>query len=87
MKPGDSGYYPDPADYPSLQAMYASPEFASLSADDVLACYRLVFGESINHFNDPKNPRADEEAKRMAIDCLIAGRPRPWDEIPEGAVI
>ncbi|QTB90831.1 hypothetical protein BSD967_11200 [Bifidobacterium saguini] len=67
--------------------MYESPEFAALTTEDVLACYHCEFGEGINHFNDPKNPKNDEEAKKMAIECLIAGKPRPWDEIPEGAVI
>lgn len=88
MKPGDPGYYPDSADYASLKDMYASAEFAALPVDDILACYALTFnGDSIYHFNDPKNPSGDEEAKKMAIECLVAGRSRPWDEIPEGAVI
>ncbi|NMM99737.1 hypothetical protein G1C96_0315 [Bifidobacterium sp. DSM 109958] len=87
MKRGDPGYYPDPADYASLKDMYASPEFAALPADDVLSYYALAFdGDSIYHFNDPQNPRNDAEAKKMAIECLIAGKPRPWYKIPEGAV-
>lgn len=87
MKRGEPGYYPDPADYASLKDMYASPEFAALPVDDILSYYALAFdGDSIYHFNDGKNPANDEEAKRMAIDCLIAGKPRPWDELPEGAV-
>ncbi|RSX52414.1 hypothetical protein [Bifidobacterium callimiconis] len=84
MKPGDPGYYPDPDDYASLKDMYASPEFAALPVDDVLSYYALVFDY---HFNDPKNPRNDEEAREMAIECLVAGKPRPWYKIPQGAVV
>lgn len=88
LKPGDPGYYPCLADYPSKKAMFASPEFAALPVEDVLSCYWGEFnGDSVYHFNDPKNPRNDEEAKKLAIECLIAGKPRPWDEIPAGAVI
>ncbi|MCH9274993.1 hypothetical protein JS533_001650 [Bifidobacterium amazonense] len=73
--------------YTSMQSYYASDEFAKEPADEVFACYELEFGEGINHFNDPNNPKNDEEAKQMAIECLIAGKPRPWADIPESAVI
>ncbi|NEG96848.1 hypothetical protein GFD17_08825 [Bifidobacterium sp. SMB2] len=88
MKPGDSEYYPCLSDYSSKQAMFASPEFAALPLEDILACYAGEFdGDSIYHFNDGKNPRNDEEAKKMAIECLVAGKPRPWAKVPEDAVI
>lgn len=88
MKPGDPGYYPTPADYESRKDMYASNEFAALPLEDILACYAGEFdGDIIYHFNDPSNPGSDEEAKRMAIACLIEGKPRPWYEVPEGAVV
>lgn len=72
--------------YPSMRDYYASDEFASEPPEEVLAAYELEFGESIYHFNDQGNPTTADQARRMAIDCLIAGKPRPWDELPEGAV-
>lgn len=74
--------------YGSMHAYYASNEFAMEPLSEVLAAYAIEFnGDSIYHFNDPKNPKNDAEAKKMAIECLIADEPRPWDGVPEGAVI
>ena len=72
--------------YPSMRDYYSSKEFSDEPVEEVLAAYELEFGEGIYHFNDGKNPANDEEAKRMAIDCLISGKPRPWDKIPEDTV-